>query len=100
MFEEEFIEFFGDIPEDVKSIGKTYITFKDGNKITMQDVARYYAFEARNISSGCRQLGDLVGDWRPIDNLASTLHEWFKYININQYRATYNQYSDILTPQF
>src|SRR3972149_4189554 len=40
--------------------------------VTIADLIRYYHGDARNISSGCRTLGPIVGDWRPIDELAPT----------------------------
>jgi hypothetical protein len=50
--------------------------------VTLKDIAYYYAHDARNISSGCRSLGSIVGDWRPIDNLAQECLYVFKQINI------------------
>lgn len=78
----------GEIPEYVRSAGKTYITIRIHNwegartlKITLQDVIEYYATQARNIVSGIRTLAGHSGDWRPIDHLAHEALEWFKYIN-------------------
>jgi hypothetical protein len=50
--------------------------------ITPADVADYYAHEARNLTSGCRTLAGLTGDWRQIDHLAALALEWFKRVNI------------------
>lgn len=54
--------------------------------ITPDDVAKYYATEARNLTSGCRTLAGMTGDWRPIDELASLALEWFKQVNIKMMR--------------
>ena len=54
--------------------------------ITLADVAEYYATQARNLTSGCRTLAGLTGDWRPIDHLASLALEWFKEANIEGMR--------------
>jgi hypothetical protein len=50
--------------------------------ITPADVADYYATEAQNLTSGCRTLAGLTGDWRQIDHLAALALEWFKRVNI------------------
>ena len=78
-----------EIPEYVTNAGKTFITIRvsdwdDGShslKITIADVIKYYATDARNISSGIRTIAGHSGDWRPIDHLAEEALEWFKYIN-------------------
>lgn len=78
-----------EIPGYIKSAGKTFMTIKiDGNdeKITIKDVIKYYKTQAPNISSGYRSLARFGGDWRPIDNLANEVLEWFKYSNINELR--------------
>lgn len=49
-------------------------------KVTPEAVIRYYATDARNISSGCRTLAGIIGDWRPIDNLAKQCLEIYKVI--------------------
>ena len=54
--------------------------------ITLADVAEYYATQARNLTSGCRTLAGLTGDWRQIDGLASMALEWFKQVNIQGMR--------------
>jgi hypothetical protein len=59
----------------IKADGSDYI-------VTIPDVVEYYATQASNIVSGCRQLGGIVGDWRPIDGLAETCLEVFKRLNI------------------
>jgi len=55
--------------------------------ISLDDVAEYYATQARNLSSGCRTLAGLTGDWRYVDKLASMALEWFKRVNVVGMRA-------------
>ena len=55
--------------------------------ISLDDVAEYYATQARNLSSGCRTLAGLTGDWRYVDQLASMALEWFKQVNVVGMRA-------------
>lgn len=55
--------------------------------ISLDDVARYFAEEARNMSSGCRTLAGLHGDWRYIDGLARLALYWFKRVNVTGMRA-------------
>lgn len=89
MSEELGIHYGGEIPEYIKKAGKTYMIITAGDclggeltkKITVEDVIHYYAHDARNISSGCRSLAGIVGDWRPIDNLAQECLSWFKRVN-------------------
>ena len=73
---------------------------EDGNNhfITIQDVVEYYSTQANNIVSGCRQLGDIIGDWRPIDSLAKTCLEVFKRLDIQKLRKVGKQTG--LTPKF
>jgi hypothetical protein len=66
--------------------------------ITIEDVVEYYVSQAGNIVSGCRRLGSIVGDWRPIDNLAKTCLEVFKTINIDELRRVSKRYG--LIPKF
>lgn len=55
--------------------------------ITPADVAEYYATQARNLSSGCRTLAGLAGDWRYVDQLASMALNWFKEVNVQGMRT-------------
>lgn len=55
--------------------------------ISLDDLAEYYATQARNLSSGCRTLAGLTGDWRYVDRLASMALEWFKRVNVRGMRA-------------
>lgn len=50
------------------------------SRIKIADVVEYYRTQARNIVSGCRQIADIVGDWRPIDELAKTCLEIYKVL--------------------
>ena len=54
--------------------------------VTIGNVAEYYAYEAGNILSGCRKLGAIVGDWRPVDRMAKECLEIFKRINLEGMR--------------
>src|SRR3972149_11517167 len=45
-------------------------TGKKRQRVSVDDIVRYYAFEAQNLSSGIRTLGTINGDWQRIDNLA------------------------------
>ena len=85
------------IPGYILDAGRTFLKIHAGAdftdyqdiKVTIGDLARYYAHEACNITSGCRTIGDLTGDWRQIDSLAKECLEWFKYINIEGIRKPY-----------
>jgi len=78
-----------EIPEYILDAGKSFIEIRTADdvhgkqevKITIKDVAYYYASDAGNISSGCRTLAGITGDWRPIDTLARECFEWFKFVN-------------------
>jgi hypothetical protein len=78
-----------EIPDYILDAGKSFIRIRTADdvhgkrdvKITVKDVACYYAHDARNISSGCRTLAGITGDWRPIDTLAHECLEWLKFVN-------------------
>jgi len=55
-------------------------------RIRIADVAKYFRYEAPNISSGCRTLAGITGDWRPIDHIAQDLLSYFKGVNIVELR--------------
>lgn len=55
--------------------------------VTLDDVAEYYATQARNLSSGCRTLAGLTSDWRYVDQLVSLALGWFKRVNVKGMRA-------------
>lgn len=50
-------------------------------RIRIGDVAKYFRYEARSMS-GCRSIAGIVGDWRPIDNIAQEILSYFKGVNI------------------
>jgi hypothetical protein len=52
-----------------------------GHIVALSDVVRYYAADAHNLSSGCRMLGSIIGDWRPIDCIAYKCLQVFKRVN-------------------
>ena len=60
--------------------GSDWEGYKNSN-ISVADVIYYYYRDARNITSGLRQLGKIAGDWRQIDGLAKECLEIFKVIN-------------------
>jgi hypothetical protein len=76
--------------------GKTFVDIRIGEtpwgeservvRIRIADVANYFRYEAPNISSGCRTLAGIVGDWRPIDNLAQDVLSYFKDVNVEGMR--------------
>jgi len=92
--------------EFVVKEGKTYLKIRVSNvfdtvsvqKFTISDVVEYFATQARNITSGCRVLGGLAGDWRPVDELAHYCLEYFKSVNIKELRRVSKQFG--LTPKF
>jgi hypothetical protein len=83
-------EFYGNkIPGYILDAGKTFLKIRTNDentsaqeaKVTIRDVAVYYARDAKDIYSGCRTLARITGDWRPIDQLAQECLEWFKFVN-------------------
>ena len=85
-------EMYGyDIPEYFTDIRKAEITVKvdDGwqgvneHVITPYDVVEYYHKDARNLLSGARSLGTIVGDWRNVDAIANEVLQIYKAINRN-----------------
>ena len=89
----------GEIPAYVAGAGNGYIDImvrepfwddegkESKRRIYIEDVVRYYAGDARNISSGMRTLGGITGDWRPINNLAEECLAWFKRVNVEGIKA-------------
>jgi hypothetical protein len=67
-------------------------------RITPENLAEFYATQARNLLSGCRTLAGLTGDWRPISGLADTALSWFKRVNIEGMRLAARKMG--LTPRF
>jgi hypothetical protein len=58
-------------------------------KVTLDAVAEFYYSQARNISSGGRQLAGHFGDWRPMTDLAEFCATFFKEANIDGLRAAF-----------
>jgi len=77
--------------------GSDWEGFKDST-ITIDDVIQYYSHDARNLLSGCRSLGSITGDWRPIDALAHECLEWFKVVNVEVLRRKSEKAG--MTPKF
>lgn len=91
----------GDVPQYVRKAGKTFLTIRASMwegaepheiKIRLQDCLRYYAVDARNITSGCRSIAGFTTDWRTIDAIAKEALEWFKQVNVKALRALCKQY--------
>jgi hypothetical protein len=80
-----------------KSLSKMGISFRgyviyvklwknDKRRVTPEDVVNYYIHEAGNLSSGCRTLAGITGDWRPIDELAKQCLNIYKVIKKDELR--------------
>jgi len=54
-------------------------------RIRIGDVAKYFATQARSMS-GMRSIAGIHGDWRPIDNIAQEMLEYFKDVNVEALR--------------
>src|ERR1700682_3980677 len=73
----------------VQRAGKTFLLVNASDalgeprtiRITPENLADFYATQANNLTSGCRTLAGLTGDWRPISELANTALDWFKQVN-------------------
>lgn len=99
---------YEDLPPWLIDAGKTFVKIRAGadwqgyktHKITLDDVLHHYAYDARNISSGCRSLGTITGDWRPISNLAAEVLAIFKAVNIKGLRKACKPYAHIMQPRF
>jgi len=95
-YQDKLDDFYSDeVPGYIHGAGKTFIKIMEGEdwmggpkvkKITLADVVRHYAVDARNLLSGCRSLGPVVGDWRGVSNLAAECLEWFKFVNVDGLR--------------
>ena len=80
--------------EFVERAGKSFLTVRTTNvfgeptslKITLDDLAEFYATQANNLGSGIRTLAGLHGDWRPISELANLALCWFKRVNVEGMR--------------
>lgn len=86
--------YYGDPPDYLRRVTREKIIIKvdggwegvDEHIVTVADVAEYYAHEAGNLLSGCRKLGAIVGDWRPIDRMAKECLAIFKCVNLKGIR--------------
>lgn len=82
---EAALQVFGEVPEYVEKVKPYELQIRADEimgdtrtvKLNVRTVLRYYAHEARSMS-GCRSIDGLIGDWRPIDNLASIGLEYLK----------------------
>lgn len=101
-------EFYGgDIPGYITDIGTDSITIRHNNVldetietvITMRDVCNYFAYDARDIMSGCRSISTFTGDWRNVDAVAQEMHELLKFCCNEEYKKLINdEYSEIMAP--
>lgn len=74
----------------VQRAGKTFLVLRCSDplgdertiRVTPDDVAEFFATQARNLTSGCRTLAGLTGDWRSISELAQAALDWFKSVNV------------------
>lgn len=90
----------------VQRAGKTFLVLGGGDvfgdertiRLTPDDVAEFFATQARNLTSGCRTLAGLTGDWRSISRLAQAALDWFKGVNVvGMRRAAHRRH---LIPRF
>lgn len=89
---EEFAETQPEYPSWVRRVGKTFIDVQVSNgweqskryRIRQRDTAAYPRINDQH--SGIRSLGDIVGDWRQIDDLYRFCHAWFKFVDPDYYR--------------
>src|SRR5689334_4116465 len=90
----------------VQKAGKTFLilncadVFGEGQtiKVTLDNLAEFFATQACNLSSGCRTLAGLTGDWRPISEVANLCLTWFKRVNAEGMRRAGRTVG--LTPRF
>ena len=95
-----------ELGEFVERAGKSVLTVRTTTvfgeptslKITLDDVAEFYATQARNLSSGVRVLAGLAGDWRGISSLADLALDWFKTVNVEGLRRAARKVG--LVPKF
>lgn len=67
------------------------------DEITMKDIIEHYAYEAPSMKT-VRRIGSIMGDWRPIRDLAQIILDVFKMINIEKLRKISKEYD--LEPKF
>lgn len=51
-------------------------------RVTPDDVAGFFATQARNLASGCRTLAGVAGDRRGVSELAQACLDWFEWVNV------------------
>lgn len=74
----------------VERAGKTFLVVRCGDgfggeravRVTPDDVAAFFATQARDLASGCRTLAGVTGDWRGVSELAQACLDWFKRVNV------------------
>lgn len=85
---------YDEVPDYLLNYGKSFITFRvsvyEGApvktlKITIKDVAKYYAFQANGMS-GIRTIAGFSTDWRHVDGIAKEALEYFKQVNVETLR--------------
>lgn len=90
----------------VRRAGRTFLVVRCGDgfggeqtiRVTPDDVAAFFATQARNLTSGCRTLAGLTGDWRVISELAQACLDWFKNVNVTGMRRAARRRA--LVPRF
>lgn len=95
-----------EVPGYFRKITREKIIIRGGSEwegyrdytITIGDVVKYYATQANNLLSGCRQLGLIIGDWRNIDQLAKECLDIFKHLNRKKLRRESKKWG--LIPKF
>lgn len=94
------------VPAYIKRAGKASIVICAGDevfgdrdvKITIEDVVKYYAFEASDFRHDLRMIADYIRDWRHVDRIAKECLDWFKFVNAVRLRRTARKYG--LMPKF
>lgn len=77
------------VGEFVQRAGKKFLVVRCGDgvggsrsfRVTPDDVAEFFATQARNLASGCRWFAGLTGDWRAGSGLAQGGLDWFNDVN-------------------
>ena len=99
----------GEVPGYIIKATKDYMIVRMGDiitnkpkeyKITIDDIVEFHHFysQGNNWMSGGRTLAGIMGDHRPMTELAKEVLEWFKYSNINVLRRKSKAVG--LTPKF
>ena len=80
--------------DSVERAGKAFVVLRCGDvfgdgrtiRVTPDDVAEFFATQARDLTSGCRTLAGLTGDWRAVSELAQACLDWYKCVNVGGMR--------------